>query len=104
MIKSKGHKADNEASRVRGGFHIVPTGKEWIMRQYSRRNVLGLMGGVVAGGVGAGVLGFAQPKPALAAHQATEPEKGFSWTPRKLPDLAKVQLVGRERFYHNGWG
>ena len=74
------------------------------MKQYSRRNVLGLMGGVVAGGVGASVLGLAQPRPALAAYQATEPEKGFSWVPRKLPDLAKVQVVARERFYHNGWG
>ena len=74
------------------------------MQTYSRRNVLGLMGGVVAGGVGAGVLGLTRPTPVLAAHQATEPEKGFSWQPRKLPDLDKVQVVARERFYHNGWG
>jgi len=67
------------------------------------------MGGVVAGGAIAGLI-----TPALAAsqqaaapaatYQATEPEKGFSWAPRKLPDLNKVQLVARERFYHNGWG
>jgi hypothetical protein len=71
---------------------------------YSRRNMLGLVGGAVTVGVGASLLGFAQSQPAMAAHQATEPEKGFSWTPRKLPDLKKVQMVARERFYHNGWG
>ena len=76
--------------------------KEYLM-QYSRRNVLGLMGGAVTVGLGASALGFAS-KPAMAAYQATEPEKGFAWAPRKLPDLNKVQMVARERFYHNGWG
>ena len=74
------------------------------MKQYSRRNMLGLMGGVVAGGVGVSVLGLTQARPVMAAHQATEPEEGFSWKPHKLPDLAKVQAVARERFYHKGWG
>ena len=74
------------------------------MKQYSRRNVLGLMGGAVTVGLGAGVLGLAQSQQAVAAQQAAEPEKGFAWTPRKLPDLNKVQAVARERFYHNGWG
>ena len=74
------------------------------MKQYSRRNVLGLMGGAVAVGLGSSVLGLTPPKLAVAAYQATEPEKGFAWEPRKLPDLNKVQAVARERFYHNGWG
>jgi hypothetical protein len=80
------------------------------MQQYSRRNILGLMGGVMAGGAIAGLVTPALAAPALQTTAAApvapapEPEKGFAWTPRKLPDLAKVQAVARERFYHNGWG
>jgi len=64
--------------------------------------MLGLVGGVMAGGAIAGLAAptLAAPAPAPGA----EPEKGFSWTPRKLPDLAKVQAVARERFYYQGWG
>ena len=74
------------------------------MVKMNRRQALGMVGGAVTVGVGAGILGFAGSQQALAAYQATEPENGFSWKPHKLPDLAKVQTVARERFYHNGWG
>ena len=75
-----------------------------MIKEYSRRKALGLMGGVMAGGAVAALAAPALATAAPATHQATEPEKGFSWTPRKLPDLNNVQLVARERFYHNGWG
>ncbi|MCL2123646.1 MAG: hypothetical protein FWH34_06100 [Desulfovibrionaceae bacterium] len=74
------------------------------MADMNRRQMLGIVGGAVAVGVGSGVLGFASSTPAADAYQATEPEKGFAWTPRKLPDIHKVRMVARERFYHNGWG
>ena len=74
------------------------------MVSMNRRQMLGMVGGAMAVGLGSSVLGLAQSTPAVAAYQATEPEKGFSWQPRKLPDLNKVQVVARERFYHNGWG
>ena len=74
------------------------------MANVNRRQMLGIVGGAMAAGVGASVLGVTRSKPAEAAYQSTEPEKGFAWEPRKLPDLNKVQAVARERFYHNGWG
>ena len=98
------------------GMRVETINRENVMQGYSRRNVLGLMGGVMAGGAlcrtgharsgRAGRAGgaVAAPAGAVAAAPGAEPEKGFSWTPRKLPDLAKVQAVARERFYHQGWG
>ena len=80
------------------------------MQQYSRRNVLGLMGGVMAGGAIAGLI-----TPAVAAsRQAAAPaaqlgarfkQNGgdFSWKPHKL-DPVEVAAVAHAGFWHQGYG
>jgi len=77
------------------------------MKQYSRRNILGLMGGVAAGGAIAGLV-----VPALAATAANTDKLGerfkqnggdFSWKPHKL-DPAVVAEVAHAGFWHKGYG
>ena len=85
------------------------------MKLYSRRNMLGLMGGIAAGGA---IAGFVAPTlAATAAKDATaaSPAAGqlgerfkqtggdFSWKPHKL-DLAEVAAVAHAGFWHQGYG
>ncbi|MDR0466031.1 MAG: C-GCAxxG-C-C family protein [Deltaproteobacteria bacterium] len=80
------------------------------MKQYSRRNVLGLMGGVMAGGAIAGMVApalAAAPKPADRAGNLGERFKqtggDFSWKPQKL-DPIEVATVAHAGFWHQGYG
>lgn len=69
------------------------------MNSINRRQMLGFMGGAVAAGIGVGTLGGG----AGSAGAMTVEEKPFSWTPHVL-DVAEVQPVAHERFYHQGFG
>lgn len=69
------------------------------MNNVNRRQMLGLMGGAVAAGLGAGAVGSM----AGSANAMPIEEKPFSWTPRIL-DVDEVQPIAHERFYHQGFG
>jgi hypothetical protein len=87
------------------------------MKQYSRRNMLGLMGGVMAGGAIAGLvtpaLAATAPKTAKkeAKKEAAAAQLGkrfeqnggdFSWKPHKL-DPVEVAAVAHAGFWHQGY-
>lgn len=69
------------------------------MSSVNRRQMLGLMGGAMVAGFGAGALSCHSP--AMGAMPVEE--KPFSWTPRAL-DVAEIQPIAHERFYHQGFG
>ncbi|MDL2314026.1 C-GCAxxG-C-C family protein [Desulfovibrio sp. OttesenSCG-928-C14] len=70
------------------------------MSNVSRRQMLGLMGGAMAVGFGAGCMGNGDP--AMAAAMPVE-ETPFSWTPHILKPKA-IQEVAREGYYYKGFG
>jgi len=85
------------------------------MEQYSRRHILGLMGGVAAGGAMAGLVVPALAATAPNAVQAVTPaatqlgerfkQNGgdFSWKPQKI-DPVEVAAVAHAGFWHQGYG
>jgi hypothetical protein len=84
------------------------------MKQYSRRNVLGLVGGVMAGGAVAGLIAptlaatplegnlAAAPVAGLLGERFKQNGGGFSWKPQKL-DPAEVAAVAYAAFWHQGY-
>jgi hypothetical protein len=80
------------------------------MKKYSRRDMLGLMGGVVAGGAIAGLTVPAlaatveQPAPAASALGERFKQIGgdFSWKPQRL-DPVEVAAVAHAGFWHQGY-
>ena len=76
------------------------------MSQFNRRNVLGLMGGAVAGGVlvGLGTHSLAGSASAAEASGRFQQSGGdFSWKPHKL-DPVEVAAVAHAGFWHQGYG
>ena len=79
------------------------------MQQYNRRNILGVMGGVMAGGAIAGlvtpVLSAPAAPPAAAKFGERFKQAGgdFSWKPQKL-DPVEVSAVAHAGFWHQGYG
>ena len=78
------------------------------MNQYSRRNVLGLMGGVVAGGAIAGLItptlaATAAPAAGQLGERFKQSGGDFSWKPQKL-DPVEVGAVAHAGFWHQGYG
>ena len=75
------------------------------MKQYSRRNVLGLMGGALAGGAIAGLTAPALATPAAEQAGARFKQAGgdFSWKPHKL-DPVEVAAVAHAGFWHQAYG
>ena len=66
----------------------------------NRRQMLGIMGGAVAVGLGAGALGVGTQSAQAAAPAA---ENTWGWTPRIL-DPQETRIRAREGFYHKGMG
>lgn len=69
------------------------------MTMVNRRQMLGVMGGAMALGIGAGALGGV----ARDAGAMPVEEKPFSWTPRVL-ETQEIMPLAHERFYHQGFG
>ena len=84
------------------------------MKQYSRRNAIGLMGGVMAGGAIAGLVAPSLAPTISIGSQAAAPATGqlgerfrqnggdFSWKPQKL-DPVEVAAVAHAGFWHQGY-
>ena len=101
------------------GMRVETINRENVMQGYSRRNVLGLMGGVMAGGAIAGLVSPALAAPvAPAAPKAAAPagaavaqlgerfkQNGgdFAWKPHKLNPV-EVATVAHAGFWHQGYG
>lgn len=70
------------------------------MAKVNRRQMLGMMGGAMAVGLGVGALSH---QSANAAAAPAEQLEDFGWKPNKL-DVAATQAIAHENFYHKGYG
>lgn len=73
------------------------------MINVNRRQMLGMMGGAMAVGIGAGAVGLAAGEAKAVTTGMPVEEKMFSWTPHVL-DPKEIQPVAHDQFYYKGLG
>jgi hypothetical protein len=71
------------------------------MSEFSRRKMIGLMGGAAVAGLVVNAVGA--PEIAVSAGGLPREEKPFGWVYHKL-NYQEVQPITHEEFYYKGWG